>query len=66
MRWQVYVSGEVVTPGVYGARPGDRVGDAIRAAGGATQDADLDGVNPAMPLKDGAHVYVPRRSRLPI
>ncbi|HEY3110678.1 MAG TPA: SLBB domain-containing protein [Chloroflexota bacterium] len=61
VQWQVYVSGAVVNPGIYSAQPGDRVADAIRAAGGPTQDADLEGVNPAMLLRDGLQVHVPRR-----
>lgn len=61
-RWQVYVSGAVVGPGTYAARPGDRVADALRAAGGTTPDADLDGVNPARLLRDGARIHVPRRT----
>jgi competence protein ComEA len=59
--WQVHVSGAVVSPGTYAARPGDRVADALDAAGGTTPDADPDGVNPAMLLRDGQRVRVPRR-----
>jgi protein involved in polysaccharide export with SLBB domain len=62
LRWQVHVSGAVVTPGVYAVRPGDRVADAIRAAGGTSPDADLDYVNPAELLRDGQQVRVPQRS----
>jgi hypothetical protein len=61
-QWQVYVSGAVVSPGTYAVRPGDRVADALRVAGGTTQEADLEGVNPAKLLRDGLQVHVPRRS----
>ena len=36
--------------------------DAIRAAGGPSADADLERVNKAIELQDGAQVYVPRRN----
>jgi competence protein ComEA len=57
---QVYVSGAVVRPDVYDLPPGSIVKDAILAAGGATEDADLDCINLALPLSDAVHVYVPR------
>ncbi|MCL4368587.1 MAG: SLBB domain-containing protein, partial [Actinobacteria bacterium] len=36
---KVYISGEVLNPGVYAVREGDRVEDALRAAGGVTDEA---------------------------
>jgi hypothetical protein len=57
----VYVSGEVVEPGVYALREGDRVEQAVAAAGGPTADADLQAVNLAVKLKDEQQVRVPRR-----
>lgn len=56
----VHVAGAVASPGVYELDPGSRVDDAIRLAGGAAGDADLDGLNLAAPLVDGQRVYVPR------
>ena len=35
------------------------IADAIAAAGGPSDDADLDRVNKAVPLSDGMQVYVP-------
>jgi competence protein ComEA len=35
--------------------------DAVREAGGAQADAELDAVNLAMALDDGVRIYVPRR-----
>ena len=55
----VHVAGHVFSPGVYRFSPGVRVVDAVRAAGGATQDADLNAINLAGPLDDGQQIYVP-------
>lgn len=57
---RVYVSGAVHWPDVYSLLPDSIVKDAIMAAGGATDDADLDRINLALPVADGQHVYVPR------
>lgn len=56
----VHVAGAVAVPGVRTMAAGDRVSDAVAAAGGAGPDADLDGLNLAAPLSDGQRVYVPR------
>ena len=58
---KVYVSGAVQTPGVYLLASEDRVEDALRAAGGATAEADLERLNLASKLRDADHVLVPRR-----
>ena len=55
----VHVAGAVASPGVYRLRDGDRVDDAIGAAGGASARADLDAVNLATVVVDGARIYVP-------
>ena len=54
----VYVSGAVRTPQVLSLPHGSRVRDAITAAGGALDDADLALVNLAAPLRDGMQVHV--------
>jgi competence protein ComEA len=59
---RVDVIGAVAEPGVRILPPGSIVDDAIRAAGGPSADADLERVNKATELQDGAQVYVPRRS----
>ena len=56
----VYVSGEVVKPGVYVLLATARVIDALQAAGGATNQADLVVVNLAASLVDAAQVFIPR------
>ena len=58
---RVYVSGAVQTPGVYQLAQGARVENALRAAGGAMAEADLEQLNLAAYLEDADHVYVPRR-----
>jgi competence protein ComEA len=58
----VHVAGEVRRPGVYEFGEGDRVIDAIDAAGGVRGDAALDELNLAAPLTDGSQVLVPGRS----
>ena len=61
----VYVSGEVVKPGVYVLLATARVNDALQAAGGATNHADLVVVNLAAPLVDAAQVFIPRMGSTP-
>ena len=56
---RVYVSGAVHRPDVYTLVPDSIVKDAILAAGGPTEDADLDRINLALPVADGQQIYVP-------
>jgi len=56
---RVDVAGAVRVPGVYTLSPDCIVADAIAAAGGPADDADLDRINKAIALQDGAQVYVP-------
>ncbi|MGP5414115.1 helix-hairpin-helix domain-containing protein [Brachybacterium paraconglomeratum] len=55
----VHVSGAVASPGVVRLPPGARVDDALRAAGGATGEAELAAVNLARPVVDGEQIHVP-------
>ena len=57
---KVYISGAVAHPGVYTLRQGDRVVDAIDAAGGPTQNADLTRINLAAKVKDEQQIHVPK------
>jgi competence protein ComEA len=57
----VDVAGWVRSPGVYEFHDGDRVIDAIEAAGGARRGAALDALNLAAPLADGTQILVLRR-----
>lgn len=56
----VHVIGEVITPGVVTLKEGSRIIDAISAAGGKTENADLTKINLAYVLEDGTQIYVPR------
>ena len=60
---QVYVSGEVVHPGIYQVPKGCRAHEAIQQAGGLTALADKDRVNLARICKDGTHINVPALSK---
>jgi competence protein ComEA len=57
----VYVSGAVAAAGLYVLRDGDRVVDAVAAAGGFADDADEQAVNLARILSDGEQLDVPAR-----
>jgi len=58
----VHVAGAVHRPGVYELVQGDRVIDAIEAAGGPRRRADLDALNLAALLVDAQQVMVPREA----
>jgi len=61
----VHVTGAVVTPGVYALHVGDRVVDAVEAAGGPSPDADLVTLNLARRVHDEGQVVVPRAGEQP-
>jgi len=58
------VGGEVIKPGVYELKNGDRIDDALVAAGGLSAKADRDWVeknlNKAEKLVDGQKIYIPK------
>lgn len=58
-RCLVHICGAVKEPGVYSLPEGSRVVDAIRAAGGLTQDASERDVNQASVVADGMQIVVP-------
>lgn len=55
----VDVDGAVASPGVYRLKDGARVSQAIDAAGGLTDEADVTGLNRASKVTDGQKIYVP-------
>lgn len=55
----VDIGGEVVSPMVVELDEGSRVGDAIEAAGGVTENADLTDINRAAFVEDGEKIYIP-------
>ena len=57
---KVYVSGAVRNPGVYQMDNGDRLIDALEAAGGSSEDAQLDLVNLSLRVVDQGHYHIPR------
>ena len=60
--YAVYITGAVAEPEIVVTLPfGSRVLDAVKAAGGPLEDADLERVNLAQLLNDGDQVNVPTR-----
>ncbi|MDR1797905.1 MAG: helix-hairpin-helix domain-containing protein [Clostridiales Family XIII bacterium] len=55
----VDVGGAVNNPGVLAMPAGSRIVDAITAAGGLAEDADVSALNQAVVLRDSDKVYVP-------
>ena len=56
----VDIKGAVKNPGVYRMKVGDRVKDALEAAGGLTEEADSQKVNLAKRLEDQMVIVVPK------
>lgn len=55
----VHITGAVKNPGVYQLSSTDRIIDAVKIAGGETEEANLDLINLAALLKDGQKIIVP-------
>jgi competence protein ComEA len=62
----VHVTGAVAAPGVYALHEGDRVVDAVEAAGGPSADADLVAINLARRIHDEDQVVVPKVGGQPV
>jgi len=58
----IHIAGAVKNPGVYQLKPTDRIVDAVKIAGGATEEANLDLINLAVLLKDGQKIIVPYKT----
>lgn len=60
----VDVEGAVVRPGVYRVKKGERVEEALAAAGGFRNDADVEKIakliNRAAKVADGSKIYIPK------
>ncbi len=56
---KVHVVGSVLSPGVYPLPLDARVEDALRAAGGPSESADVASLNLAAPLRDGQQLVIP-------
>jgi competence protein ComEA len=61
----VHIAGLVRNPGLYRLKPGTRVGEALRMAGGPLPQADPDSLNLAEPVADGQKIEVLARGQLP-
>ena len=61
----VHVAGSVKRPDVYRLPAEARAADAVKAAGGAAQNANLDAVNLAVKLDDGQQLYIPSYQEQP-
>ena len=57
----VHITGEVKKEGIIYLNEGARIVDAIKAAGGETEEADLSQVNLAYELQDGQKIYIPNK-----
>ncbi len=62
----IHVACAVATPGVYYLPLGSRVRDAVTAAGGALNEANLNALNLAAPVEDGQQICVPFRQPTPL
>lgn len=60
----VYVTGEVVNPGIAMLNENSRIIDAINSAGGITNNANISKINLAYVLKDGMKVSIPSKEDL--
>ncbi len=63
---RVHVSGAVMLPGVYTMSEGDRVVDAVAAAGGVRADANISSVNLALRVLDESHYHIPFQGETPM
>lgn len=61
----VDIDGAVASPGVYRLADGSRIADAIDAAGGLSEGADVSSLNRAQKLVDGQKVHVPIAGETP-
>ncbi len=55
----VHITGSVKNPGIVKLSEGSRIEDAIQAAGGLTENADISKVNLAYVLDDGIKIKIP-------
>ena len=58
----VHITGEVKKEGILYLAKGARIADAIKGAGGETDEADLSQVNLAYKLQDGQKIYIPNKN----
>ena len=56
----IHVTGAVNNEGVVEIKEGSRIADAVEAANGFSEDADISQINLAYQLEDGQKIYIPR------
>lgn len=56
------ISGEIKSPGVYKFKDKTRLFEVIEMAGGLKNDADLNNINQASYVEDGAKIIIPSKS----
>ncbi|KRQ86007.1 ComE operon protein 1 [Caloramator mitchellensis] len=59
---KVYICGEVIKPGVYSLKDGERLYKLIELSGGFTENAAKENLNLAMKLKDEDYIFVPNKN----
>ena len=55
----VFITGCVVSPGVYTVSEGTRIYEVLELAGGFSEDAERNAVNLAEPVRDGEAILIP-------
>ncbi len=58
----VHVAGAVINQGIVKIKENSRIDDVIKAAGGTTEEADLNNVNLAYVVEDGQKIYIPSKN----
>ena len=62
---KVDIRGAVRTPGVYTLPPGSRLDDAVEAAGGVTDGADMEAMHLSIRVQDEGYYYIGRIGETP-
>ena len=58
----VYITGEIIKPGIYIMNSGDRITDVINKAGGFTLNADAFSINLSEKIKDEQHINITKKN----
>ena len=58
----MHITGAINNPGVIILEEGARIVDALEAAGGETEEADVNRLNLAYVLEDGEKLYIPSKN----
>ena len=58
----IYITGAIKKEGIYELEENSRIADSIEAAGGLTEDANIENINLAYVLADGMKIHIPTKS----